>query len=102
MDFPPMRPQIELQRVHDILMCVLSTPSLREFIPPGMQRPLAMAADCLCWCLHHDVGSHEAPSDSHAVNFGAFMAMLEFSLAERGIGWGGSMEEYNIISADED
>lgn len=84
MTFPPMRPQIEIQRVHDMLNTVLSDQGLaRALVPREMIGPLVMAADCLCWILHHD--TRDQP-DSHAVRFGQIVGILRASLDEAGYG----------------
>lgn len=81
MTFPPMRPQIEVQRVHDMLMDALSDRHLREsIIPEDLFGPLAMAADCLCWILHHDTDVHP---DSHAAEFSYIIKLLGEELAGR-------------------
>lgn len=53
--FPAMRPQLELQRVHDLLNVTLTTPEVRELLPNELLTPLKMTLDCLCWALHHEV-----------------------------------------------
>lgn len=74
MTFPPMRPQIEIQRVHDMLMDALSDQRVAAALIPGeLVGPLMMAADCLCWVLHHDVGAN---ADSHAENFATIIGIL--------------------------
>lgn len=93
MKFPAMRPQIELQRVHDILTTVLAVKPLREIVPEDLQKPLEMAADCLCWALRHDVATHP---ESHASNFADLMFWLEHDLAERDWGFKGSAEKYEV------
>ena len=80
--FPPMRPQIELQRVHDMLMTVLGNHGLTvALVPESQLRPLMLATDCLCWALHHDVDSH--PS-AHASHFARIIQDLRHDLEEVG------------------
>lgn len=82
MTFPPMRPQLEIQRLHDLLMNVLSDRRLTQAVLPAEYGPsVAMVADCLCWILHHDVDVHH---DSHASDFAAFLKDLQGSLDEVG------------------
>lgn len=78
MTFPPMRPQLEIQHEHDMLMFVMSTPQLlRAIVPPEYRSALAAATDVLCWVLHHDVGSHP---HSHASDFARILKDLKESL----------------------
>lgn len=85
MTFPPMRPQVEIQHVHDMLMDVLADGDLRNaLIPREWQRPMMLAADCLCWILHHDVGTHP---NSHATNFASIVQYLREDLADAGHTW---------------
>lgn len=94
MKFIPMRPQIELQRVHDVLMNILGDEELHDVFKPGLAGPLMMAADCLCWALHHDADTHR---DAHAANFGKLIYWLEQRLMEKhGMVWEGSSQEYEI------
>src|SRR5215475_10518798 len=85
MIYPPMRPQIEVQRLHDLLMGVLSDRRLtEEVIDDEMIGPLRMAADCLCWILHHDVDVHP---DSHAANFASCIRFLREEVERVGYTW---------------
>lgn len=91
MTFPPMRSQMELQRVHDILNDVLSDARLvHQFIPPGHVQPLMLVADCLCWALHHD-----GPG-CHGSHFAEIMKALEESLAEFGHEWAMPRQDYIV------
>lgn len=94
--FPPMRPQIELQRVHDLLGFALGEPLLRKRLPDELIAPMTMAADCLCWALHHDVGDG-VYSCPHASNFGDLIFWLQHDLAEMGVGQDDRPEEEYII-----
>ena len=96
--FPPMRPRIELQRAHDVLMAVLSAEPLRRMLPEELHKPLAMAADCLCWALHQDTG--DARGCLHANDFKDLLFWLQHDLAEMGFAWGGSGQDYNIVEED--
>lgn len=94
MTFPPMRPQLELQLVHDLLMDVLSDQRLTEAVlEPELVRPLMLVADCLCWVLHH-----EHPG-SHASYFAYLLACLKRDLAEMGHRWEPGPEAY-IVEED--
>lgn len=85
MIFPPMRPQVEIQHVHDLLMDVLTDEELiDELDVREMVSPLRLVTDCLCWVLHHDVASHP---DSHASHFADMVHWLREDLAEMGHTW---------------
>lgn len=90
MTFPPMRQQVEIQLVHDMLMDVLADKALRDaLIPREWQRPLMLASDTLCWVLSHDSDTHP---DSHAGHFASIIQYLREDLAEAGHTWEGSGE----------
>lgn len=95
MTFPPMRPQIEVQHAHDLIMDVLSDPEARGALdlPVDLIRPLMVAADVLCWVLHHDVDIHH---DCHASNFADQLFWLRHDLAEAGIEWIHPGEDYIV------
>lgn len=97
--FPPMRAQLELQRVHDLLNFALSEPLVRRILPDELLRPLTMAADCLCWALHHDA-STDGHRCEHASNFGDLIFWLQHDLAEMGVGQDDRPEEEYIIEED--
>jgi hypothetical protein len=78
--FPPLRPQAEIQRVHDILMQVLGSERLRAALPPKLVGPFLMTADCLCWVLGHD-------DVDHAEAFADTLADLEMLMAAMGQKW---------------
>lgn len=95
MTFPPMRPQLEIQRLHDLLMDVLSRPRLVQAVIPREYVPsLMMAADCLCWILHHDVDMH---ADSHASEFAEIIQALRENLEAVGFTQDGPPEGEYII-----
>lgn len=80
--FPPMRPQLEVQYQHDMLMTLLSDPRLLQAIVPEDYHPsIAMAADALCWVLHHDVDTHP---DSHASDFAECLKDIKLGLESVG------------------
>lgn len=85
MTFPAMRSQVELQRVHDMLMDVLSDAELSTLvIPDYLEGSLRMAANCLCWALHHD--GLDQP-DTHATQFAGLLQGLRNTLALIGHTW---------------
>jgi hypothetical protein len=85
MTFPPMRPQLEVQLQHDILMSLMTDPRLlRAVVPKEYHAALAMATDALCWVLHHDVDSHP---QSHAGDFAQVLKDVREGLDEIGFTW---------------
>jgi hypothetical protein len=94
MTFPPMRPQLEIQFVHDMLSGVYSDPRLVEaVIPKGYRHPLAMVRDCLCWALHHDTDSHP---NAHAAYFAVMIQDLKEDLEKLGWDWEPSGTAYIV------
>jgi hypothetical protein len=94
MTFPPMRPQLEIQFLHDMLSGVFSDPQLvRAVIPKEYSDPLAMALDCCCWALHHDTDSHP---NAHAANFAALIQDLKEDLEKLGWHWEAPAGEYIV------
>jgi hypothetical protein len=89
-----MRPQLELQFLHDMLGGVYSDPRLVEAVIPKEYRDsLAMVLDCLCWALHHDTDTHP---NAHAANFGQMMRDLREELEKLGWDWEPA-GEYKIV-----
>lgn len=84
MTFPPMRPQIELQRVHDLLNFALAAPEVRKQLPDELLPVLAGAADCLCWALHHETGGAGRRCE-RASQFADLIFWLQHDLAEMGV-----------------
>lgn len=85
MTFPAMRPQIEIQFMHDMLMGMFATKGLAEAVVPREYRgALAMATDCLCWVLRHDVDAHP---HSHAGDFARVLQDVKTDLEKIGWGW---------------
>jgi hypothetical protein len=85
MTYPPMRPQLEIQFQHDMLMTLLSDSRLLQaVVPEEYHASLAMATDCLCWVLHHDVDSHP---HSHASDFAQCLKDIKEGLAAVGFTW---------------
>jgi hypothetical protein len=78
--FPPMRPQIELQRAHDLLTEVLRDRPLCEkiFRQEGQQGQAMMALDSLCWCLGHTLMSDSGRP--LGINFARLLIELEGAL----------------------
>ncbi|HXA25592.1 MAG TPA: hypothetical protein VNW90_25215 [Acetobacteraceae bacterium] len=82
MTFPPMRPQLEIQLKHDMLMCLMGDSRLLQAIVPRQYHAaLAMATDALCWVLHHDVESHP---HSHAGDFAQCLKDIQEGLESIG------------------
>ena len=85
MNFPPMRPQLEIQFLHDMLSGLYDDPRLvAAVIPKEYRASLAMALDCCCWVLHHDVDSHPSV---HASDFAMIIRDLKEHLEKLGWDW---------------
>jgi hypothetical protein len=94
MTYPPMRPQLEIQFLHDMLLGVYSDPQLvRAVIPEPYRSPLAMVLDCVCWVLHHDTESHP---NAYAAGFATMMRDLREDLEKLGWDWEPMNGEYIV------
>ena len=80
-----MRPQMEIQLKHDMLMDLMSNPGLLQaVVPREYHAALAMATDAICWVLHHDVDSHP---HSHASDFAQCLKDIKEGLESAGYTW---------------